>query len=125
MAEDLEKTQPKLIELIKPDMHEEELKGLVTQFISPEEEEILGGKEEAIQRITDATAYVGVFAPVPATFDLAAFSAVNARGLTEEQTNKVLEICKRMGVIEDVEGRPGRMAVSREMVEIAKNQFLT
>lgn len=126
MAEEkAQKPQPKLIELVTPDTREPELKEIVSQFITPEDEEVLGGKEEAIQKVADGVAYLGPFAPAPATFDAQAFNRTAAFGLPEEQQKKLLELCKKMGVIDDIKDQPGRMSVSKEIVEAAKNQFLT
>mgnify|MGYP003395681095 CR=1 FL=1 len=124
MAEEKAVTQ-KLMDLVTPETDGEKLKELVSQFITPEDEEVLGGKDVAVTKVADSVAYMGPFAPSPATFDESAFSATAAFDLPPTEAKRLLEINRRMGVIEDAPNQPRRFTVSEKVVNAAKNQFLT
>lgn len=124
MAEEKANTQ-KLMDLVTPETDESKLKELVSQFITTEDEKILGGRDHAITKVADSVAYLGAFAPSPATFDYVAFSVTAALDLPQVEARKLIEINRRMGVIEDVASQPGRFTVSEKVVNAAQNQFLT
>jgi len=112
--------------LITPQTNAEQLAQIVSNLLTPEDKQILGGKEAASTRVADSVAYLGAFAPSPATFDKAAFFAISAFGLSEPEAERLWEIDKRIGVLKDESSvGQGRVSVSSELVNAAKTQFLT
>lgn len=120
------KDQPqKLMDLVTPQTTFNDLLGLVKQFINPEEEKFLGGGETAAQKVADSIAYLGAFVPAPATLDEEAFFMTATLDLPKEEALKILEIDRRIGVLQDESAKElGRMSVSPEVVKAARDQFL-
>ncbi len=121
------KNQPqRLIDLVKPETTEDEFRQLVSQFITSEDlKGFDGGKENLAGLVADSVAYLGVFAPTPATFDEAAFFATATLGEPEKVGRIILGIDKRMGIMQDEpKVGPGRMSIAPEMKKMA-SQFLT
>lgn len=116
----------KIIDLVTPETTFEELKQLVSRFIIPEDLRGFGsGKENLVGLVADSIAYLGAFASAPATFDEKAFFDTATLGWSETVGRKILEIDKRMGIMQDEPSAgPGRMSVTAEMIKMA-NQFLT
>lgn len=75
--------------------------------------------------MADSIAYLGAFAPAPATLDDETFFMTATLGLPKDEALKILEIDKRIGVLQDESAKaPGRMSVSPELVKAARDQFL-
>lgn len=119
-------TPQNLMTLITHQTNAEQLAQIVGNLLTPEDEQILGGKVAASTKVADSIAYLGAFVPAPATFDKGAFFAISAFGLSEQEAEKLWEIDKRIGVLkEETTVGEGRVSVSSELVNAAKNQFLT
>lgn len=123
-----EKGEPtNLMKLITPETDESQLRDIVAKFLTPEDVQMLGGKEAAAQKVADSIAYLGAFAPEPATFDEHAFSMTSTFGLPKEEAKRILEIDGRIGVYKTENKKfreETRFSVSKEQVKIYK-QFLT
>jgi hypothetical protein len=120
-----EKTK-NLMDLITPETDYDKLVGLVDQFLTEEDKRLLGEGETATQKVADSLAYLGPFAPEPATFNKEAFISVAAFGLPSVEQDKLWEIAKKLGILKDESKTgSGRVSVSSQFVEMAKKQFFT
>lgn len=85
--------------------------------------------EEAADIIVESLAYIGVFAPKPATFDKGAFKFTGAFDLDDEATNTVWNFLIRTGIfIDESKVGPDRVSIEQktaEMLKDASNGFLT
>ena len=89
----------------------EEIKNTMT----PEELTIFG--EEAERKIAEKLTTLSVFPPKPSTFDFEAFLSVCAYNLTRQQSEKLIEIAIKTGLVTQDE-KTGRYSVSKETHEI-------
>jgi hypothetical protein len=127
MTESSENDPPNLIDFITPETDEKGLREIVQQFITPEDEEVLGGKEEATKKVAESVAYLGVFIPLPATFDEEAYQTVICSGLSNDEGQRLFEISRRMGAIQDAgQGFNGVdiFSITPELKNFAESQFL-
>lgn len=126
MADPRGEITKKFIDLITPETSYLGLVKLVNQFLSPDDRQILGGGETALKKVADSIAYLGVFAPYPATFDKSAFLEIAAFELPTVEQERLWKINKRLELLKD-ESPVGkdRVSISTELVTIAKNQFFT
>jgi hypothetical protein len=94
---------------------------IVKQLLTPEEVTTLGG-ENAADKVVDSVAFLGVFAPAPATFDKEAFLFTTSGDLPEKEGETIWNFCKKVGIIKD-ESFAGkeRVSVSRDLVEMLSN----
>lgn len=90
---------------------------------------IFGGVEAAPEKIVESVAYLGVFAPAPATFDKGAFFFTAVAGVPEQEGEAIWNICKQIGVLKDESSAgQGRVSVSKDLVEMlvnTENGYLT
>lgn len=73
----------------------------ISQVIGEEESELLG--EKASELIAESLAYLGAFAPEPATFDLQAVASVT--GLNEEEAFQVTNFAVQKGLLKKHDDR--------------------
>ena len=73
---------------------------IVKSFLLPDDVALLGGEAGvASQKVSDSLAYLGVFAPSPATFDKQAFMFTAGGDFPEEESERILSIAQRLGVV--------------------------
>lgn len=116
-----------IMELITPETDESQLREIVEKLLTPDDMQMLGGKEAAAQKVVDSIAYLGVFASEPATFDELAFDRTATLGLPKNEAKRILEIDGRIGVYKtEAEKFRGekRFSISEEQANIYK-RFLT
>jgi hypothetical protein len=89
----------------------EEIKNTMT----PEDLTIFG--EDAERKIAEGLTSLAAFPPKPSTFDFEAFLAVCAYNLTRQQSEKLMEIAIKTGLVTQDE-KTGRYSVSKETHEI-------
>lgn len=115
----------KLMSLINQETTPEQLVDIVGQFITEEDLKVFGDKDSASQLVADSIAYLGVFAPYPATFSKESFLNTSTLGLPQDQAEKIWEIDKRIGVFKDESSvEKDRVSISEEQASIYHN-FLT
>jgi len=107
----------------------EEFGNLVENFLTPSEKKELGGTGQAGALVTDACAYMGVFAAEAASFDENAFAFVNQVELNPKQIKTVFNFLIRTHLFEpfideDLKQIEGRYAISQETKELFYS-FLT
>ncbi len=113
-----------ILELITPQTDYDMLVDIVSNALTPEDEEVLGGKKEAARKVAESITYLGVFAPYPADFDEKAFLIVSVPDLPEDEGKRLFQIDKRIGAINEEPGKVGRVSISPEFVAIVQKQFL-
>lgn len=117
--------ESELAQMITPNTTEDEFVEMLAGFITSEDEEVLGKKEMAARKLAESLPALGVFAPAPATLDVESFKGVVTFGMSEEESLKIFEIAKRMGVLKDEPNvGKGRVSVSPTMA-LKLAQFLT
>ena len=129
MSESKEKPQS-INGLVNANTSRDQFVGVLQSLLNPEETEKLGGVEVAADKVPESLAYLGVFAPAPATFDKDAFAFTAGANLLEEEGSTVWETLKRVGVLKDesATSSPGRYSISKELVDMLtnpNNKFLT
>ena len=90
-----EQGQPSFFETLPPNATEEQFRDAISQVMSQEEYDVLG--DEAAEIITESFAFLGAFAPEPATFDTTAFEVVTV--LDPDIARHVLQFGVKMGLI--------------------------
>ena len=121
------KEEQALDELIMVNTKREDFVEMVADRLSPDEKQNLG--ENAADKVVESMAYLGAFAPEPATFDKGAFLATAGFGLEEKEVDTVWDFLKRTGALKDrADVNSGRVSVSEKFVEMlrdASNGFMT
>ena len=87
---------------------------IVKPFLTPEDIQALGGDSDLVaQKISDSIAYLGAFAPAPATFDKGAFMATAGFDYPAIEAERILSIAQRLGVIQSEPNE--RLSISQSM----------
>jgi hypothetical protein len=107
----------------------------VKDLLKETEVTILGGgnKDEAANKIIESLAYMGVFAPEPATFDTDAFMATAGADLSSRVEGiTIIGFLDRTGAFKEDEtvevGSPRRFSISKNLTQMLldpNNGFLT
>ena len=111
--------------LLTPTTKRDECVKIVKQLLTPDEVKFLG-EEDAADKVVESIAYLGVFAPAPATFDKQAFFFTAVADLPEKEGEAIWSICNQIGVFKNES--TGRVSVSKDLVEMlgnTKNGYLT
>ncbi|TSC84112.1 MAG: hypothetical protein G01um101416_1128 [Microgenomates group bacterium Gr01-1014_16] len=111
---------PQITDIVKPETTEAQLVKTLSELLTSEDEAVLGRKGLAATRWAESIAYLGAFAPEPATFDESAFRNVAAVGFEAEKVKRLLELNVKIGAIKKL---GERFSVSPEIITIA-HQFL-
>lgn len=105
-------------------MSNDEFIKLLDKYLTPEDIEILGGREKAAGKLAECCPYLGVFASAPTTLGIKAFEEIIQLDVTEDEANRASKIAIRIGIFQDGSYvAPGRVCVSESMLEKLK-QFL-
>lgn len=98
---------------------------LLDKYLTPEDVEILGGRDVAALKLSECYPFLGIFAAFPGTFDRNAFMATAGSGMTKVEGERAFEIGLRNGILQsEPEVGPGRVSLSESMLE-KLGQFLT